>query len=30
MARVRRIAGHKAFDASQDWFQDLLRQVGQA
>ncbi|WP_286961530.1 MULTISPECIES: pyrophosphate--fructose-6-phosphate 1-phosphotransferase [Arsenicicoccus] len=25
-----RIAGHKAFDASQDWFQDLLRQVGQA
>ncbi|MCH8627759.1 pyrophosphate--fructose-6-phosphate 1-phosphotransferase [Arsenicicoccus piscis] len=24
-----RIAGHKAFDASQPWFQDLLKQIGQ-
>lgn len=24
-----RIAGHKAFDASQPWFQELLRQIGQ-
>lgn len=25
-----RIAGHKAFDASQQWFQDLLKTIGQA
>ncbi len=25
-----RIAGHKAFDTSVDWFQDVLRQTGQA
>ena len=25
-----RIAGHKAFDTSVDWFQDVLRTTGQA
>jgi len=25
-----RIAGHKAFDVTQDWFQDMLKAIGQA